>query len=97
MIGASPAAAETLPRYAVEDYCREVADFSGGSSMMFNGCIDMEQGAYNKLKASWGRVPASTAAYCMEVAEFGGESYSMLDGCISMELDAASDPGTFKY
>ena len=49
------------PRYPVEQYCREVADVSGGSAMIFNTCIDMEQAAYDNLKRNWNAISASNA------------------------------------
>ncbi|MBO9428194.1 hypothetical protein [Sulfitobacter sp. R18_1] len=93
----SAAEAGSIPRYGVEAYCQEVSDFGGGSAMLYNGCIDMEQTAYNGLKSAWSRIPAATQSYCDEVASFGGGSYALLEGCIEMELGAASSPGKFKY
>lgn len=93
----SAAEAGSVPRYSVDSYCQEVSDFGGGSSMLYNGCIDMEQKAYNGLKSAWARIPAATQSYCDEVASFGGGSYALLEGCIDMELGAASSPGKFKY
>lgn len=36
------AAAQDMPRYNPVDYCQRVADVSGGSSVLYNACIDME-------------------------------------------------------
>lgn len=79
-----------MPRYNVESYCQEVSDVSGGSSMIYNFCIDQEQTAYNMLKASWSWLGAHLKRYCDEVASFGGGSYMLLDCCIQIESDAAS-------
>lgn len=91
------AAAQSLPRYDVEAYCQQVADVSGGSSMIYNGCIKMEQEAYNDLKASWSAISSTTKSYCDEVARVSDGSYSILKGCIEMESDAASNTPEFKY
>jgi hypothetical protein len=96
-MGATAAHAQSMPRYNVESYCQEVSDFSGGSSMIYNGCIDQEQTAYNMLKARWSGFSAQMRGYCDEVASFGGGSYMLLDGCIQMESDAASGTKSFKY
>lgn len=87
-----------MPRYDVEAYCQDVAGAGGGSSMIYNGCIDMEQAAYDKRKAGWAQLSARIRSYCNEVARAGGGgSYSILDGCIDMESDAASAPSRFRY
>jgi hypothetical protein len=39
---ASPTFADTIPRYDVAGYCQTVSDVSGGSAMIYNGCVDME-------------------------------------------------------
>lgn len=94
---AIPAQAQTIPRYNVEGYCQQVADVSGGSAMIFNGCMDMEQQAYNVLKTIWAQLPGNARNYCDEVARVSGGSYSILQGCIEMETDAASSPRSFDY
>ncbi|HZK23774.1 MAG TPA: hypothetical protein VFC74_00090, partial [Oscillospiraceae bacterium] len=60
--------ANQIPRYNPEAYCQQVANFSGGSSMILNGCIDMEQQSYNNLKRIWASIPNRTQNYCEEVA-----------------------------
>jgi len=92
-----PAQAQSLPRYDVEAYCRTVAEVSGGSAMIFNGCIDMEQDAYDGLKRDWAGVPQSTREYCDMVAGVSGHSYSILAGCVDIETDAAGAPSVFTY
>ncbi|MFP7673354.1 hypothetical protein ACG74X_08360 [Marivita sp. S0852] len=85
------------PRYPVEKYCKSVADISGGSAMIFNGCIEMEQSSYNVLKTNWDRYAAQSRSYCAEVAQFSGGSYSILEGCIEMEEGARGNTSTFQY
>lgn len=40
------ASAVNLPQLSPERYCDEVAQMSGGSPMIRNGCVEMEQDAY---------------------------------------------------
>ncbi|WP_281841205.1 hypothetical protein [Sinisalibacter aestuarii] len=94
---AAPAQAQTIPRYNAEGYCQQVADISGGSAMIFNGCMDMEQQAYNALKPVWAQLPGNARNYCDEVARVSGGSYTILQGCIEMETEAASSPRSFDY
>ena len=94
---ASPAFADAVPRYDVAGYCQTVSDVSGGSAMIYNGCVDMEQTAYNGLKARWSAIPNRIQSYCDEVGRVSGGSYSILEGCIAMETEAANDTSTFKY
>ncbi|MEZ5769286.1 MAG: hypothetical protein R3D80_17655 [Paracoccaceae bacterium] len=94
----SPALAD-MPRYDVEAYCKEVAGFGGEySELMYDGCFEMEQAAYNDLKPRWDGLGATLRSYCDQVATFaGGGSYSMLEGCVQMEEQAASTNNTFQY
>lgn len=92
-----PADAEGLPRYDVDKYCRSVSDMSGGSQMIFNGCIELEQDAYDDLKPQWAQMPPKARSYCGQVAEMGGGSYSLLSGCIELERDEAARPKQFQY
>lgn len=89
--------ASQMPRYNPEAYCQQVASFSGGSSMIFNGCIDMEQESYNNLKRIWVSIPNRTKEYCHEVASISGRSYSILEGCIDMEIDSIRSNKTFQF
>ena len=95
---ASPAAiADTIPRYDPEAYCEKVSDISGGSAMIYNGCMDMEQEAYDKRKGGWDSISPKTASYCDDVARVSGGSYMMLDGCLDMEADAVATTPGFKF
>ena len=89
--------ASEMPRYNPEGYCQQVTDVSGGSSMIFNGCIDMEQRSYNNLKRTWASIPSRTKSYCDDVAKVAGGSYSILEGCIDLEADAASSNKGFQF
>lgn len=93
----SAAIAENMPRYNPERYCQQVANVSGGSSMIFNGCIDMEQQSYDSLKRVWVSTPSRVKNYCDEVASVTGGSYSILEGCVDMEIDAANSDKKFKF
>lgn len=65
--------------------------------MIFNGCMDMEQQAYNALRSVWAQIPGRSRNYCDEVARVSGGSYSILKGCMDMETDAANAPRSFDY
>ena len=97
IVPAFPASAQSIPRYDVPGYCQQVADVSGGSSMIYNGCMKMEQEAYDILKSAWSGIPSRTRSYCDEVGQVSGGSYSILKGCIDMESNAASSTPEFKY
>lgn len=93
----APAIGQEMPRFDVEKHCREVADFSNGSSVLYNSCISMEQEAYDKRKRTWQDLPSQTREHCTEIASFTGGSYSLLDSCIGMELEAAGNTPSFKF
>lgn len=91
------ASAQDIPRYDPERHCREVAEFGGGSSTIYNGCIDLEQDSYNDLRGRWAYLPARIRSHCDDVARFGGGSYQILHGCVQMEEEAAGSPRSFKF
>lgn len=93
------AQAQEMPRYDVENHCERVASVGGDfSNMVYNGCIDMEQAAYNGLRGSWGSIPARTRSHCDRVASVGGSgSYSTLQGCVDMEMSASESRSQFSY
>jgi len=93
----SLASAQSVPRYDPAAYCAKVSEVSGGSKMIYNGCLKMEQEAYDTLKISWGSVPDRTKTYCDEVARVSGPSYSILKGCIDMESEASNTTPEFKF
>jgi hypothetical protein len=92
LLVATPAAAQSIPHYAVESWCNKVARSGGAKSeMIYGGCIDQEQSAYNELKGAWGALPIRMRAWCDQVAKSGGTgSYMILKGCIDQEQSAAS-------
>ncbi|PZQ14333.1 MAG: hypothetical protein DI565_13015 [Ancylobacter novellus] len=96
-----PVTAQSLPRYDVKAHCREVAAFGGAfSESTMDGCMQMEQTAYDQLKRTFPDLSTSMRKHCDEVASFGGHgSYSTLQGCIQMEQSSARrNAGTeFKY
>lgn len=57
-----------IPRYDVEAHCKSVADISGGSSMIFNGCVEMEQEAYDDIKQIWSSLPQKQKNIVMKLA-----------------------------
>lgn len=91
------ARADALPRYDPPTYCQKVSQISGSSQMIYNGCMEMEQEAYDSLKGAWNEIPAKTKAYCDKVARASNSAYSILKGCVDMENEAASSTPEFKY
>ncbi|KFF50222.1 hypothetical protein GY26_03340 [Gammaproteobacteria bacterium MFB021] len=92
--------ADKLPRYDVEGYCNQVAQVGGSfSNLTYNGCIQMEQSAYNNLKPVWAKLPASMRQGCDDIANVGtpGGSYSTLYGCVQMETNAANNRQSFNF
>jgi len=91
------ALAQDMPRFDVEAHCEEVAEFADGSHQIFNSCIQMEQNAYNGLKAHWANVGGRIRSHCQEVAQFSGGSYQILQSCVQMEEDAAGNRQSFSF
>jgi hypothetical protein len=96
-----PARAQEIPRFDVNRQCRAVASVTGAySEAIFSSCIDMEQNAYDSLKADWAALSDSMKAHCTQVATVTGPgSYAILRSCIEMENDARSRNQTrqFRY
>ena len=92
------ASAQSIPRYDPAASCEEVAATADGSRVIYNGCMQMEQEAYNVLKSTWPSLPASTRDSCDEVARSGGHgTYAILKGCVDMEAEAAADEPEFEF
>ncbi len=89
--------ANATPRYDVASHCKEVAEFGGYSSVIYNACIEQEQTAYDSLKANWDNISSKTTSYCDEIACFGGCSYTILESCIEQETGASNNTTEFKY
>src|SRR5437660_8260042 len=89
-MGQHQVAAQEMPRFDVDAHCRQVAGFGGSfSQTVFGSCLDMEQSAYDGMKAGWLTLPAAARQHCVQVASFGGPgSYSILQSCIQMEVQA---------
>lgn len=97
-IVAAPAQAE-MPIYDVKGHCEAVAAFGGSPSQsLLNGCLNMEQSAYNRLKPVWDTLPTAMQNHCDQVATFGGGgSYSLLSGCVDQEISAAKANENFRF
>ncbi|WP_319413905.1 hypothetical protein [uncultured Cohaesibacter sp.] len=94
-----PSLAADLPRYDPQGHCKKVASFGGDySAMLDNSCLEIEQAAYNSLKAVWADFSGASKSHCDRVARFGGQgSYSLLKSCIEMEERAAGNKQEFKF
>ena len=84
------AIAGDLPNYPVEKWCSSIASASGAKSeMVYGGCMDQEQTAYDSLKTTWADLPQQTKNWCDQIARAaGGGSYMVLKACVDQE-DAA--------
>jgi hypothetical protein len=94
---ATSALAQSLPRYDPAMYCKGVSDFSGGSSVVYKGCIELEQNSYNELKPKWAALSSKTRNHCEVVARYSDGSYVILKGCVDMEADADASTPEFKF
>lgn len=92
-----PSFAESVPRYDPDAFCKDVAQFSGGSSVIYSGCIDSEQASYNNLKEAWPSLPDTVRSYCDDVARYADGSYVILEGCVEQEIEAALSQKQFKF
>ena len=97
-ISPSVRAAE-LPTYPVERWCDQVAKSAGPrSEMIYGGCINQEQTAYDHLKGSWAELPLQTRNWCDQVARSsGGGSYMILNGCVDQESSAREQNSTRRF
>ncbi len=67
--------------------------------MIYGGCMEQEQSAYDALKGEWPQLPAQMRRWCDKVARAGGGgSYVILQGCVEQERAAKSGAGKpFKF
>ncbi|TAJ90421.1 hypothetical protein [Reyranella sp.] len=88
-----------MPIYDVKKHCDAVAAFGGTPSQsILNGCLNMEQSAYDRLKPVWNTLPTAMQNHCDQVATFGGGgSYSLLSGCVDQEISAAKANENFRF
>jgi len=93
LLAATAARADGLPVYPVEQWCEKVSRSAGAKSeMIYGGCLDQEQSAYDALKKSWAALPGQTQTWCDKVAKSsGGGSYMILNGCVEQETNAAKE------
>jgi hypothetical protein len=79
-----------MPYYDVERHCRRIASFGGSySATLYDGCLDMEQNAYDNLKPYWSSLPSAMRQHCDRIARSGGGNYTILEGCVQMEESAS--------
>lgn len=74
------------PGFDIKSFCRSVADVSGGSYTIEEGCRKLERESKRDIRLK--SIPERIYSYCLEVAEVSGGSYQIMDGCIDMELEA---------
>ena len=92
-LGLYPAHASEVPFYSVEQWCDKVAKSAGPrSELIYDGCVNQEQSAYDTLKRVWNTLPTQTQTWCDRVARSGGVgSYMLLNGCREQEITAAGE------
>jgi len=100
-VRATPQAPQPFERqissYNVSQYCEEIARFGGKYSYsMRNGCIDNEQGSYDKLVMMWPSLPFNIVDDCLSTAGFVSGGYSILEGCITYQLGERANPHSFR-
>jgi hypothetical protein len=91
--------ANDIPNYPVEEWCEKVSRAGGSKSeMIYSGCINQEQSAYDTLKRSWAALPRQTQEWCDKVAKStGGGSYMILNGCVDQEISAGKENTTRRF
>lgn len=63
---------------------------------IYNGCVELEQGVYDSIRARWDAAAPRIRRHCANVGAVGGGSYQILDGCVSMEEEAAGGRKAFR-
>ena len=96
--GMATAQPNGIPVYPVERWCTKVSESAGRSEVIYGGCMQQEQEAYDALKEAWGDVPNKTRMWCDQVAHSAGSgSYVILKGCIDQEAQARKDNSTRQF
>jgi tetratricopeptide (TPR) repeat protein len=86
-----------IPSYNVNQYCDELANLGGTYSYSLrNGCIDNEQGSYDKLVIIWPSLPFNVVDDCLSTNGFVSGGYSLLEGCITYQLGERANPHSFR-
>lgn len=73
-----------IPNYDIKEYCKEIGDVSGGSSMIELTCRKEEQKAKEAISKM--DFDDRILGYCTEVTDAGGQSYMILQECIREEI-----------
>lgn len=91
--------ANEIPNYPVEEWCEQVSRAGGSKSeIIYRGCINQEQSAYDTLKRSWAGLSRQTQQWCDKVAgSTGGGSYMLLNGCVDQETSAGRESTTRRF
>jgi hypothetical protein len=89
--------ASDIPNCVPERWCKEVSDASGGSEVIYGGCMSQEQDAYDALKQSWTDAPSKTKAFKEVAKSSGSGSYGILKGCIDQEATAREENSTRQF
>jgi hypothetical protein len=81
-------AADGVPTFDVEPFCREVARLAAPVGDV-DGCLREEREAREQLVKQWSQFPAADRAYCQELHTVGGSTtYTELLTCLELQRDA---------
>jgi len=75
--------------FNIENHCREVSQFVGGSYQIEQNCRNNERKAKEQLSAE--PIPPEIEKHCAEVAEFVGGSYQLMMSCVKNETKAKAN------
>ena len=91
-VAVTPTLAQELPRLDAVTYCR--LKTSNQSAFLQQGCLTVEQSAYDYLKRVWAAMPLAIREKCFSARV--AESYSMMQGCVNVETGAAQNVEKFR-
>jgi hypothetical protein len=88
LVGLTWLAADAVPTFNVEPFCRAVASRASpvGDKEI---CLQKEREARDQLVQHWSRFPPADKAYCARLASIGGDpTYTELLTCLELRQDA---------
>jgi hypothetical protein len=88
------AIAAGLPRFDIRATCRQAQPLSGsGDKEVYQGCVDSENEARDRLAKSWRSFKSSSRRDCLGETQIGGvPSYVDLLSCLQLGKEAGSLP-----
>jgi hypothetical protein len=81
-------AADPLPNFSVEPFCRAVARRAAPVGDLDN-CMRKEMEAKDQLAKEWSQFAAADKSYCLQLSTIGGDpTYTELLTCLELQRDA---------